>query len=184
METILADVTDLTCRCGQVGVHLQGAPILSVECLCSDCQSAGQAFVAKSGGGPVLLETGATPFVLYRKDRVSFTRGAESLCEHRLSETSKTRRVIASCCNTPVFLELGGSHWLSLYATLWPDGTKPPLQLRTMTKDAPADAVLSGDVPNPGTHTPGFYAKLLGAWMAMGFRNPKVEGLKERLDVW
>ncbi|MCR9124374.1 MAG: DUF6151 family protein [Phyllobacteriaceae bacterium] len=180
----MADATDLTCRCGQVGIRLQGAPILSVECLCSDCQTAGQAFAAQSGVGPMFLETGATPFVLYRKDRISFTSGADRLREHCLSETSTTRRVIASCCNTPIFLELSGGHWLSLYGTLWADGARPSLQLRTMTKDAPADTVLSGDVPNPATHTPGFYAKLFCAWMAMGFRNPKIKGVKGRLDAW
>lgn len=180
----MADATDLTCRCGQVGVRLQSTPILSVECLCSDCQAAGQAFAAKSGVGPMHRETGVTPFVLYRKDRISFTSGADRLREHRLNKTSKTRRVIASCCNTPIFLELSGGHWLSLYGTLWPEGARPPLQLRTMTKDAPADAALTDDVPNPATHTPGFYAKLFGAWMAMGFRNPAIKGVKEGLDAW
>lgn len=180
----MVDATDLTCRCGQVRIRLQGAPILSVECLCSDCQTAGQAFATKFGGGLVLLETGATPFVLYRKDRISFTSGVDRLREHRLNKTSKTRRVIASCCDTPIFLELSGGHWLSLYGALWPDGARPPLQLRTMTKDAPAGVVLTDDVPNPATHMPGFYAKLFGAWMAMGFRNPAIEGVKERLDAW
>ncbi|AEH79942.1 hypothetical protein ACVMB3_000945 [Sinorhizobium meliloti] len=30
-------------------------------------------------------------------------------------------------------------------------------------------------IPNLKSHTVPFYAKLLGAWIAMGFRNPKME---------
>lgn len=167
--------TQLTCTCGHVALAVQGGPIVSVECLCTDCQSAGAYLQSLPGAPPILSEHGATRFVLYRKDRVRCERGRERLREHRLSGDSPTRRVVADCCNTPMFLEFASGHWLSLYGGLWPVGSLPALELRTMTRSRPAGVVLPDDVPNPGTHTFSFYAKLFGAWGAMGFRVPKVD---------
>jgi hypothetical protein len=128
-------------------------------------------------------QNGATRFVLYRKDRVQCTEGREMLREHRLSKESRTRRVVAICCSTPVFLEFADGHWLSLYGGLWPAATLPALQLRTMTRDRPAGVELPGDVPNPGTHTISFYAKLFRAWAAMRFRVPRIDFVKGDLDA-
>jgi hypothetical protein len=104
------------------------------------------------------------------------------LSEHRLSTDSKTRRVIATCCNTPMFLEFTHGHWLSVYGALWPAASLPSLQLRTMTRSRAEGVVLPDDVPNPATHTFSFYAKLFGAWAAMSFRAPKIEFVKGRLS--
>ena len=46
--------------------------------------------------------------------------------------------------------------------------------MRTMTSDAPEGTILSDDVPNHKRYALSFFAKLLGAWLAMGFRIPKV----------
>lgn len=46
--------------------------------------------------------------------------------------------------------------------------------MRTMTADLPDASVLSDDVPNAKSQTLPFFAKLMGAWIAMGFRSPKV----------
>ena len=43
-----------------------------------------------------------------------------------------------------------------------------------MTGDLPDASALPVDIPNLKTHTVSFYAKLLGAWIAMGFRNPTI----------
>ena len=48
-----------------------------------------------------------------------------------------------------------------------------------MTKDLPEGIVLPNDVPNPKRHTPGFMLKLMGAWVAMGFRTPKIDWARE-----
>lgn len=179
---MVSAMTELTCSCGQVALRLSGSHILSTECLCAECQQAAAAFKALKGARPVADDKGATPFVLYRKDRVRCERGQEWLREHRLTETSKTRRVVASCCNTPMFLEFTQGHWLSLYGTLWPEGTLPRLEMRTMTKEAAPGVVLPADVPNPRTHTVGFFARLLGAWAEMGFRAPKHDYVKGTLN--
>lgn len=179
----MSNRTELSCGCGEVVLELDGKHIFSVECLCADCQSAG-AFLGALPGAPVLVdEKGATRFVMHRKDRVRCTKGQDNLRENRLSSDTKSRRVVAMCCNTPMFLDFSQGHWVSLYGHLWPDDTLPPLDLRTMTRDTPDGIRLPDDVPNPKTHTIWFYAKLIGVWAAMGFRTPKIDYVKGSLDV-
>jgi len=175
--------TALTCTCGQVALEVRGRSIISAECLCADCQSAGVFLQSLPGAPTTLDQKGATRFVLYRKDRVRCEKGRELLREHRLSRDSKTRRVVAVCCNTPMFLEFTNGHWLSIYGGLWPAGSAPALEIRTMTRSRRDGVVLPADVPNPATHTFAFYAKLFGAWAAMRFRAPKVDFVSGGLDA-
>ena len=44
-----------------------------------------------------------------------------------------------------------------------------------MTSDLPDGVVLPADIVNSRTQSLGFMGKLLLAWVAMGFRVPKVE---------
>jgi len=167
--------TRLVCTCGDVVLAVQGAPIISAECLCTDCQNAG-AFLQSLPGAPLILDNkGATRLVLYRKDRVRCEQGKALLREHRLSADSKTRRVVAICCNTPMFLDFTSGHWLSIYGGLWSAASRPALEIRTMTRSRREGVVLPDDVPNPGTYTLSFYARLFRAWVAMGFRAPTVD---------
>ncbi|EAR09105.1 GFA family protein [Reinekea blandensis] len=167
--------SELSCRCGQVSLIVYQQPIISVECLCRDCQQAGRLFKTLPDAPAIMDNNNATRFELYRKDRVTWQLGEANLKEHRLTADSDTRRVIATCCNTPMFLEFTKGHWLSIYGALWAAETLPPLALRTMTKDAPASVSLPNDVPNPNTHNVAFFYRLLRAWAAMGFRSPKVK---------
>nr|PZN27278.1 MAG: hypothetical protein DIU78_05535 [Pseudomonadota bacterium] len=170
----MTETTRLDCRCGRVHLELRGAPILSTECCCNSCREAAER-LRKLPGAPMLVTAhGATHFVLYRKDRVHLEDPGSVLKELRLTPQSKTRRVVATCCNTPLFLEFENGHWLSLYACLWPEGSRPAPELRTMTSDLPAGSPLPADIPNAKTQSFSFFAKLLGAWIAMGFRAPKV----------
>lgn len=172
----------LACACGKVNLLAKGPAIASVECCCNSCREAGARLASRPGGRTPVDDKGATRYVMQRKDCVQLLDGAGELREFRLNPQSKTRRVVASCCNTPIFVELSGGHWLSLYGNLWPDGTLPPLELRTMCGDLPAGTRLPDDVPNAKTHTLSFYWKLLWAWAAMGFRAPRVDYVKGELD--
>jgi len=164
----------IACACGQVQLEVEKAPIASTECHCHSCRDAA-ARLQKLPGAPHFVEANnGTRFAMYRKDRVRFLTGTDRLKEFRLTPTSKTRRVVATCCNTPVFAEFHGGHWLSLFGCLWPKGTLPPLELRTMTGDLADASVLPNDVPNGKRQSFAFYAKLLGAWIAMGFKVPKI----------
>lgn len=166
--------TTLACDCGQVVLQVNGPPIATVECLCSSCRRAGAILTTLPGAPQMPDEKGATPFVMHRKDRVTFVKGMDRLKEFRLSADAGTRRVIATCCNSPVFMEMKGGHWLSLYGNLWPQGDRPKLEMRTMAGDLDDSEGLPEDVPNLKQHSLAFYGRLFGAWVKMGFRNPDV----------
>ena len=52
--------------------------------------------------------------------------------------------------------------------------TPPALELRAMTADRQQDEALESDVANLPGHGGRFLAKLLGAWIAMAFRRPRM----------
>lgn len=179
----MTHVTRLACACGQVQLEVDRAPIVSTECHCNSCRAAGAKLQTLPAAPPILEPNGGTRFVLYRKDRVRFLQGAERLKELRLIPGAKTRRVVATCCNTPIFLEFQNGHWLSLYGCLWPQGKLPPLELRTMTGDLPDASALADDVPNGKRQSFSFFARLVGAWIAMGFRSPKIRVVHGEIHV-
>lgn len=165
----------LACTCGQVRLTTTGRPIATVECCCDSCRRDGARMQALPGAPQVLGPQGQTHFVMQRKDRVRIDAGHSRLHAWRLSSTAGSRRVVAGCCNTPLFLEFSGGHWLSLYGLLWPDALRPGVEMRTMVNDLPDASVLPDDVPNLKTHSLRFYARLLKAWIAMGFRSPRID---------
>ena len=169
------NITHIGCASGRTRLELHGEPILVSECLCDSCRAAAARLAALPGAQSVLTSYAATPCAEYRKDRIRVLAGTEHLKEFRLSANAGTRRVVATCCNTPVFLELKGAHWLSVYLHLWPDKARPKAEMRTMTGDLPDASSLPDNIPNLKSHALSFYIKLLGAWIGMGFRNPKIE---------
>lgn len=171
----MSRITSVGCTCGCTQLEVEGRPILVSECLCNSCRAAEGRLAALPGAGNILTGYGATAYAEYRKDRVRVVSGAKHLAEFRLSPKAGSRRIVATCCNTPVFLEMKGAHWLSLYLYLWPDAARPRAELRTMTGDLADASGLPNDIPNLKSHNVSFYAKLLVAWIAMGFRNPKLD---------
>ena len=162
-----------TCQCGEVKLEAVGRPILSVSCYCTSCQEAGRRFEQVASAPPVLDPDGGTGFILYRKDRVQFVMGQEYLEERRLKPASPTRRVVATCCNSAMFLDFTKGHWLSIYRNRFPKGV-PPLDMRVMTKERRAGVELADDLPNYDSHSGKFMFKLIAAWIAMGFRRPEI----------
>ena len=51
--------------------------------------------------------------------------GAGYLEEHRLKPDSPTRRVIATCCNSGMFLDFTKGHWLTMYGTAFRQVRRP-----------------------------------------------------------
>jgi len=160
-------MTGITCSCGQTALSLTGAPILTSTCHCTSCRTAAAQLLALPGAQPVTDAQGATPFVLWRKDRVTILRGAGHLREHRL-RPGGTRRVVASCCNTPMYLEFRGGHWLSLYARRF--SPPPPVEMRTMLMDAEPGSVPDDGIPGAKRQSARFMGRLLAAWAGTGFR--------------
>lgn len=173
---------ELSCACGAFALELTGAPFIATECHCKSCNEAGRRLEALGLSGPMLDAQGGTPFVLYRKDRVRFLRGAEHLAEFRLAPDRPTRRIITTCCKTPVCVEFKGGHWLSLYPALWPEGEAPKPTIRTMVGDRGDSAPLPDDLPYGKLVTAGFFAKLLGVWIAMGFKSPDIR-VERKIEV-
>ncbi|WP_236020651.1 GFA family protein [Devosia sediminis] len=170
----MPETTTLACACGKFRVEVTGAPFITAECHCKSCRSAAQRLGALPPSRPLTSASGGVPYILYRKDRVTFPDGTSALAEFRLSDKAPTRRVLTTCCNTPVFTEFEGAHWLSMFASLWPDPARPAMQIRTQTADVAEGTVLDASLPAGAMTTAGFYAKLLWAWIAMGFKVPKV----------
>ena len=170
----MTESRSLSCACGAVRIDVVGASIVSSECCCDSCRKASERIEALPGAPNVLEPHGAVRYELYRKDRVTFVSGQAQMREFRVSPESPTRRVVAACCSTPLFMEFQNGHWLSMFGVLWPTGTLPALQLRTMASDLSDPTALPADVPNLKTHNGAFMFKLLRAWASMGFRAPKI----------
>ena len=162
-----------SCGCGQVAFNLKGAPILRVACYCTSCQAAGHAFVREFGPPPVVAEDGGTDLVLYRNDRVVQITGVDRFKEYRLTTESPTRRMVATCCGTPMVMDFTKGHWLSFYRARLPEDDSV-LAMRVMTRARPAAVTLPDDVPAYATRSASFMWKLLSSWAAMGFRRPPV----------
>ena len=132
---------------------------VSAKCYCASCREAGDRFERLPAAPPLLDTDGGTAVVLYPKDRVRCVKGQEYLEEHRLTLASSTRRVIATCCNSAMFLDFTIGHWLSMYRNRF-------------TSDAPP--------PEMRAHSGRFMLKLLTSWAAMGFRRPKITWVKTK----
>jgi len=161
------------CRCGTVKLEAVGRPILTASCYCASCQEAGSRFERLASAPPVLNPDGGTDYVLYRKDRVQCVTGQEYLEEHRLKPDSATRRVIATCCNSGMFLDFTKGHWLAMYRNRFP-ADAPPLEMRVMTQDRRDGVELADDMPNYDGHSGKFMLRLIAAWIAMGLRRPEI----------
>jgi hypothetical protein len=165
-----------SCRCGKVRLEFAGEPIITGICYCSSCQEAGRLHQALAGADTVLGADGGTDYVLYRKDRVRCLAGRDQLDENRLKPESPTRRLNARCCNTAMFVDFTKGHWLTVYRGRAPADAPPPA-MRMMTASRPEGAKLPDDLPDYPGYSGKFMLKLLGAWLAMGFRKPRVEGV-------
>ena len=156
--------TRLTCECGAVEFKVSGPPILGAACHCGDCTAAAEQFDALGGAQSLRDGEGGTPCILFRKDQVTCLKGQDRLRDHRLDPQSPTRRVIAACCESPMFLDYEKGHWLSVYrARLGADA--PQIQMRIQT---------GGTTPRPGGslpvhpgYPPVFMFKLMAARLAM-----------------
>jgi hypothetical protein len=165
---------NVRCACGGVIYEAIGTPITSVVCYCASCQDAGRAF-ERLPAAPAVLETdGGTAAVLYRKDRVRCVEGQGHLKAYRLKPDSPTRRLVATCCNTAMFLDFTKGHWLSMYRCRFATDA-PEIEMRVMTRDRRASVALPNDVPNYRGHSGRFIVKLLATWIAMRLPTPNFD---------
>lgn len=160
-------VAAVRCSCGSVELEAIGAPILSAVCYCDDCQEGARQIEALPDAGLVMDPDGGTPYVLYRKDRFERSKGAELLKGYKIRENSPTNRVVATCCNSAMFVSYDrGPHWVAVYRARFV-GDVPPLDMRVNTRFKPRNGDLPGDVPSYSTFPLKFVTKLLAARIAM-----------------
>jgi hypothetical protein len=160
------EVRTSSCLCGRVRCESRGEPILSVVCYCLDCQEGGRRIEALPRAPRVLDDDGGAPYLLYRDDRFRCVAGEELLLDHRLKPNSPTRRVVASCCNSGMFLKFDPGFWVSSYRHRYSDEL-PPIDMRTNMRRRRADAPLPSDAPCYRSFPPKLFAKLIGARIAM-----------------
>jgi len=158
-----------TCACGCVELKASGKPIVSAACYCDDCQTGAAQIEALPNAASVRDPDGGTSYMLYRKDRFECSKGAELLKPHKLKDASPTNRVVATCCNSAMFVNFDrGPHWVSAYRARF-HGDLPPVQARICTKFKPDGIVRSDDVPSYRNYPPSFIVKLLVSRIAMAF---------------
>ena len=156
----------VSCSCGQVECEATGAPIVTVACYCDDCQE-GSSQIEELPDAPRVRDAdGGTAYVLYRKDRLKCSRGRDLLRDLRIREKSPTKRVVASCCNSALYLDYEKGHWLSVYRARL-GGVLPLLQMRIQTRFTPKNTNGLNDVPAYPGFPFRFVAKLLFARIAM-----------------
>ena len=159
----------LSCGCGKVRIELEGSPIMVNVCHCTYCQK-GSAEIEQLPRAPHILDLyKGTPYVLFRKDRAKIIQGTEHSRDYRLEGENKTRRVVASCCNCPLFLDFGPGHWVSFYRQRF-EAPAPQAEMRINTSCLPA-----GDIPDDGLPMFAGYPltmmlKLLVSRAAMGLK--------------
>ena len=157
-----------SCSCGKVECVATGTPILAVVCYCDDCQRGSRQIETLPDAARVLDADGGTAYVLYRKDRFECAKGRELLQSLRLEESSPTRRVVAGCCNSAMYLEFEKGHWVSAYRARL-QGAAPPIEMHIQTRFKPHPDRAPSDVPTYRAFAPRFIAKLLFARIAMLF---------------
>jgi hypothetical protein len=155
------------CACGRVVLRMRGAPIVSVACYCDDCQTGARKIAALPNAAPVNDPDGGTSYLAYRKDRLECLSGSEHLQSLKIKPDSPTNRVVATCCNSAMYLGFDDSkHWVDVYHSRV-QGTVPPVQLRICTRYKPASNENPLDVPAYPGYPFKFIARLLGARIAM-----------------
>lgn len=155
-----------SCACGRVRCEGAGKPILSAVCYCLDCQEGGRRIEALPHAPHVLDPDGGAPYLIYRDDRFRCVSGKELLADQRLKPKSPTRRVVATCCNSGMFLKFDPGFWVSSYRLRY-DGELPPIEMRTNVNRRSAETPMPNDAPCYRGFPPKLFAKLIGARIDM-----------------
>jgi hypothetical protein len=125
--------------------------------------------VSREHRRPVRDPDGGTAYILDRKDRIECSKGSALLKNYKIKKNSVTNRVVATCCNSAMFMSFDkGPFWVSAYRGRF-RGDLPALQMRICTKFKPEDANLPNDLPSYRGYPLRFVAKLLASRATMLF---------------
>lgn len=165
----MSQPTVMRCQCGQVECRGSGKPFLAAVCYCDDCQEAAKQ-IAASGKGPAVADPdGGTALCLIRDDRFAIVKGGEHLRPHRLNPGTPTSRMVASCCNSAMFLDFSdGRFWRSAMVNRI-DGAKPPIEMRLMTRYRSSPMPWPDDAPRHAGFPLSPLLRIARQWLAMKF---------------
>jgi hypothetical protein len=160
------------CRCGAVEIRAWGQPIMVNACYCDDCQAAAHRLAGSASSEPASGTDGGTEFMVFRRDRIACTGGSDRLQAMRLTAPSKTRRMIASCCATPMYLAFDDKRpWVSAFRV--PFGTDaPPLEMRICTRFKRSEEKAEDGLPSHPGYPPAMMVRILAVWPLMLFSRP------------
>jgi hypothetical protein len=160
------------CQCGAVEIGTWAQPIMVNACYCDDCQAAAQRFAASANSKLASSADGGTEFMVFRRDRIACTRGADRLQTMKLTASSKTRRMIASCCATPMYVAFDDKRpWVS--ALRAPFGTDaPPVEMRICTRFRRSEEKVEDGLPSHPGYPPALIVRILAAVPFMLFSRP------------
>ena len=141
-------------------------------CYCDDCQAAAERLAATANSPPAANADGGTEFMVYRRDRLACARGADRLQAMKLTGGSKTRRMIAGCCATPMYLAFDDKRpWASAFRA--PFGVDaPPVEMRICTRFRRSEAKAEDSLPSHPGYPPALFLRILAAWPRMLFSRP------------
>lgn len=162
------DHTIVQCACGSVDIDVAGEPTLGAACYCDDCQKGARQIEALPGASPIMGADGGTDLLLFRKDRMQCSKGSDLLRDYRIKDGSPTRRVVATCCNSAMFLDFQKGHWFSVYRTRFGNDA-PPITVRIQTKYRPENSSIASKIPEYKSYPLKFIAKLMAARIGMLF---------------
>ncbi len=160
------------CQCRAVEIGAWGEPIIVTACYCDDCQAAAQRLAASANLAPAASVGGGTEFMLFRRDRIACMRGADRLQAMRLTDASKTRRMIAGCCATPMYLAFDDKRpWVSAFRASF-GGDAPPVEMRICTRFRRSDEQAEDGLRSHPGYPPAMILRILAAWPLMLFSRP------------
>ena len=128
-----------SCQCGKVRMEAIGEPILAAVCYCDDCQAGARKIEALPDAPKVLDEDCGSSYMIYRDDRISVVAGEELLEAHKLKDKTPTRRWVATCCNSAIYLKYKPGHWVSSFRNRYEGDDLPPVTMRTNTRFRESD---------------------------------------------
>jgi hypothetical protein len=86
------------------------------------------------------------------------------------ADKSATNRVVASCCDSAMFVNFDDArHWVCVYRARF-QGEVPPVQMCICTKFKPHNVNLPPDIPSYSGYPARLIAKLVAARVAMLLR--------------
>jgi hypothetical protein len=160
------------CRCGAVKIGAWGEPIIVSACYCDDCQAAAQRLAASANMALAASDDGGSEFMVFRRDRIACTRGAENLEAMKLTAASKTRRMIAGCCATPMYVGFDDKKpWVSAFRASF-GADAPPVEMRICTRFRRAEDKAKDDLPEHAGYPAAMILRVLAVWPRMLFSRP------------